>query len=224
MMKTRYIHIFSSVICALLLVACEKQTASAPAAKEASIANDGVVSKDISALVVIKAAEPEDEHQEHGDEEKSEHRELGVHVHGAASMSLVLENSLLNITMTIPAMDAVGFEHPAVSADEQAILQKALTHLQNPDALFLLSKNADCHLLNGTVETALLNKEAKPGAHADVDIRYQWQCKKPEDLKQVSVQLFTHFSHLQKIQTSWISSTKQSAVELTKENAVLVIE
>ena len=195
-MTIHRIIFFACFICVALLTACEKKS-------ELATMPEGP-----SALVVIKVAEAEEEHEEHedheahekhGDESKSEHRELGTHVHGAASMKLVLENSLVNITMSIPGMDAVGFEHPAVSADEQAILQKALTHLQNPDALFLLSKSADCHLLNGTVETALLNKEAKPGTHADVDISYQWQCKKPEELKQVSVQLFTHFEHLQKI-------------------------
>jgi len=223
-MKIPYMHIFSSFVCAVLLVACEKQTA------KVAIPQDTTDQKDTSSLVVIKMAEPEDDHEEHEehethhDEKNSEHRELGAHVHGAASMNLVLENSLLSISMSIPGMGAVGFEHPAVSADEQAILQKALTQLQYPDGLFLLSKNADCHLLNGTVETALLNKESKPGAHADVDISYQWQCKKPENLTQISVQMFTHFVHLQKIQASWVSPTKQGAVELTKENATLVIE
>ena len=217
-MTIHRIIFFACFICVALLTACEKKS-------ELATMPEGP-----SALVVIKVAEAEEEHddheahEKHGDESKSEHRELGTHVHGAASMNLVVENSLVNITMSIPGMDAVGFEHPAVSADEQAILQKALTHLQNPDALFLLSKSADCHLLTGTVETALLNKEAKPGTHADVDISYQWQCKTPEDLKQVSVQLFTHFEHLQNIHASWISPTKQGAAELTKDNAVLSFE
>lgn len=226
-MKTLYIKIFSGFFCALLLAACEKQPASVPVAKDASVSNSAVATKDIAGLVVIKMAEPESEHEDHDghhDEKAPEHRELGAHVHGAASMNLVFENSLLNITMSIPGMDAVGFEHPAASADEQAILQQALQYLQNPDVLFLLSQRADCHLMNGTVETALLNKEVKSGAHADVDISYQWQCKKPDELKQVSVQLFTHFAHLQKIQASWVSPTKQGAIELTKEKAVLVIE
>lgn len=222
MMKTHFTPFFSGFVCIMLLVACEKQTTP----EAASNITSEKISKDTSALVIVKAAgleehEEHGEHEAHHDEKTPEHRELGAHVHGAASMNLVLENSLLNITMSIPGMDAVGFEHPAVSADEQAILQKALAHLQNPDALFLLSKNADCHLLNGMVETALLNKEAKPGVHADVDISYQWQCKNPDDLKQVSVQLFAHLSHLQKIQANWISQSNQSAVELTKDNAVL---
>lgn len=213
-MKMHFTRIFSGVVCLMLLAACEKQAAPEVASKVAS----KNTATDTSALVVIKAAEPEEEPV---NEDKSAHRELGEHVHGAATMNLVLENALLDITMNIPGMDAVGFEHPAVSADEQATLQQALQHLQNPDAIFLLSNKAGCQLMHGTVETALLNKEAKPGAHADVDISYQWRCKNPDDLKSISVQLFTHFSHLEKIQASWISQSKQSAVELTKENAVL---
>jgi Protein of unknown function (DUF2796) len=230
MMKTPYIHIFSSFVCAVLLVACEKQTAPAPVAKAASVSNDSLVSKDVAALVVIKKVEPEDEHndhdghQPHHNEKNSEHRELGAHVHGAASMNLVLENSLLSISMSIPVIDAVGFERPAVNADEQTILKKVLRSFQHPDALFLLSKNADCHLLNGAVETALLNKEAKPGSHADFDISYQWQCKNPEALKQVNLQLFTHFVHLKKIQASWVVAEQQGAAELVNEKSILLFQ
>lgn len=227
-MKIIVSGIFPLFFSMLLLTACEKPTApySHSADTASKDAAGATVSKDVASLVVIKAAaaDAEDEHAHHGEEGKSAHRQLGAHVHGAAAMNLVLEQSQLSISMNIPGMDAVGFEHPAVSAEEQATLQKALTQLQNPDALFVLSKNAECQLNNGTVETGLLNKEAKPGAHANVDISYQWQCKFPEQLKNVAVNLFGQFEHLQKIRASWVSPNKQSEIELSKESAVITLE
>ena len=199
------------VLCVALCTACSKS--SEP---EAILATP-------SSLVTVKLPEVEHEHKEH-DDDKSAHREVGAHVHGAASMSVVLENTQLNITMSIPGMDAVGFEHPATSADEQAALNQTLRYLQNPDALFPLPKSAECQLVNGVVETALLDKTASVGAHADMDIDYQWTCKHPEYLKQLSVQLFSFILHLQKIQASWISQNKQGAAELTKENTELSFE
>jgi hypothetical protein len=211
-MKVHPIIFFACFICVALLTACGKK--SEPI----------TMSEVNSALVTIKVAEPKKEHETHGDENESEHRESGVHVHGAVSMSLVLESSLLNIAMSIPGMDAVGFEHPAVSADEQAMFKKALTHLQNPDALFIFPKSAECKLVGGTVETALLDKNVTLGAHMDVDIHYQWGCKRPDKLTQLSVQLFSYFVHLQKIQANWVSHNKQGAAQLTKEITVLSIE
>lgn len=217
-------NMLSVVICCIsvaLFTACDKHSESGP------------ISDGPSVLVSVKAAKPEEEHdhhedheesKDHGEESKSSHRETTAHVHGAASMNLILENTQLNITMSIPGMDAVGFEHPAINADDQAILQKTLGHLQKPDVLFLLPKSAGCQLVNGTVETALLDKNARSGTHADVGINYQWTCNRPGELKQLSVQLFSYTVNLQKIHANWVSQDKQGAAELTKESAVLFIQ
>lgn len=200
------------VLCVALCAACSKS--SEPV---------NIVEKQ-SSIVTIKTPEDEDDHKDHNGENETAHRDLGAHVHGAASMNIVFENTQLNITMSIPGMDAVGFEHPATSADEQAALNQTLRHLQNPDALFFMPKSAECQLVNGVVETALLDNKASVGTHADMDIDYQWTCKHPEYLKQLSVQLFSYMVHLEKIQARWISQNKQGAAELTKEHAVLSIE
>lgn len=199
------------VLCVALCTACSKS--SEP---EAILAAP-------SSLVTVKIPEVEHEHKEY-DDGKSAHREVGAHMHGTASMRVVLENTQLNISMSISGMDAVGFEHAATNADEQAALNQTLLRLQNPDALFPLPKSAECQLVNGVVETAFFDGNARLGAHADFDMDYIWACKHPEYLKQLSVQLFSYIVYLQKIQASWISQNKQGAAELTKENALLSIE
>lgn len=189
---------------------CSKQS---PVSKHAN--------EDTSSLVIIKSSEPENNHSE---DTNYEHRQLGAHVHGAASMNLALENGQLNIAMSIPGMDAVGFEHAAASSEDQAKLNEVLNYLQKPAVIFVTPIDAECQLIKGEISTALLNKEDKSNSHADVDVSYQWQCKNSSALKFLEVKLFSHLSHLQKIKASWISTDRQGAAELTPAVTLLILE
>jgi len=188
-----------------------------------------------SALVIVKSAEPEVETEaensssensvsENSSHEKIEHRQLGAHVHGAASMNVTLEHDQLTTAMSIPGMDAVGFEHAATSVEEETTLNSALSYLQQPNAIFVIPDDAKCQLLKGEVVTALLNKEATENSHADVDISYQWQCKNAPALKNIDVKLFAKFTHLQKIKASWIADEKQGATDLSPAETLLILK
>lgn len=195
---------------------------AASCSKQSSVSN--VIDDNVSSLVIIKSAEPESENEEKSSPDNSGHRQLGVHVHGAASMNVTVERDQLNITMSIPGMDAVGFEHAAVSDEDQKKLNETLNYLRKPNTIFVTPADAQCQLIKGKVATALLNKEAKANSHADVDISYEWQCKNSSSLNNISVKLFTRFPHLQKVKASWITQDKQGAAELTSADTLLKLE
>lgn len=175
-----------------------------------------------TALVIVKSAEPEsDENIQH---QNHQHRQLSAHVHGAASMTLSVEQDQLDIAMTISGADAAGFEHTLVTEQDKARLQKALGYLQNPNEMFFISPKAGCELIKGEIATALVNQEAMKNTHADIDISYQWQCKKPAALKEITVHLFSYFSALKKIKSNWAESNKQGFDELTPADRVLKLE
>lgn len=211
--KFKYLFAVVSVIFLFFTVSCSEKS---------STSNVNEADRN---MVVIKAAEPEVESEdERSHPEKSAHRQLGEHVHGAASMNLVLERNQLDVAISIPGMDAVGFEHAAITKENRESLKETLGYLQKANAILVMPENAGCSLIKGEVATALLNKTAKENSHADVDIGYQWQCKHPENLKTITVELFAHFSHLQKIQTNWILNERQGANELTPLDNVLKLE
>jgi hypothetical protein len=67
-----------------------------------------------------------------------------AHVHGSASLNLVIDNGELEIEFESPAANIVGFEHAAESGADKAAIENALRILRNPDAMFGLPASADC--------------------------------------------------------------------------------
>jgi len=218
-------HYLALALVVLLTVACSKQT-STPIP----------VDEHINSLVIIKStitqkenegkkeSEGKKENKDKKQPENSNHRQLGAHVHGAASMNVILEKDQLYITMSIPGMDAVGFEHAAATEQDQEKLIHVLQQLQKPHTLFLIPENAQCALNKGEIETALLNKQTETNAHADIDISYEWTCKNSPGLKAFSVGVFKIFPHLQKINANWITGNKQGALSLTPIDILLTME
>lgn len=196
--------IFLSVLL-LLISSCDKPVGATPKP---------------SALVSVKTPSAEvvsSSESKHSHEQKP-------HIHGAASVNIVQEGSQLIIAISLPSDDAVGFEHLPVTESEKNQLNSALRTLQTPDALFFMSSEAVCTLKQGEVETALLNPGINPGEHLDIDGKYQWDCKNPQLLKRVSMELFTHFNSLEKIQVEYSVNAKQGSANLSRNNAVVAFD
>ena len=70
--------------------------------------------------------------------EEHEHRQHGAHVHGLGQLNIALEGDELEFEFSIPAMDIVGFEHPAHDEHDMALLHQAVAVL----------KAANCSSLN----------------------------------------------------------------------------
>lgn len=60
--------------------------------------------------------------------------------------------------------------------------------------------------------------------HSDVESKHQFECKKPAEIKTVSVDLFDAFAGFEKLNVQWIVNDKQGAMTLTKDNHVLKLQ
>ena len=69
-----------------------------------------------------------------------------AHVHGIASINLVIEGDELEIEFESPAANIVGFEHAAESDQDKQAIEQALKTLGNPAAMFELPESAACSL------------------------------------------------------------------------------
>lgn len=92
-----------------------------------------------------------------------EHRELGAHVHGTATLDVAVEGTTVSMILEAPGADIVGFEHPATSDDDRAAIEAATTTLGDPLALFAPPEAAGC-----TASSAEVHLVAE-GDHADED-------------------------------------------------------
>ena len=113
----------------------------------------------------------------HQHEVKDPHSsQQSTHLHGHAELMLGLEQGALQITFSSPAVNLVGFEHSASTAEEISALKKAQAILQNAKDVFTF-KGGNCQLVDVHVNISALlsdiqaehqgHQERHGTAHAD---------------------------------------------------------
>ena len=89
---------------------------------------------------------------------------LDAHVHGLSELKIASEGEDLNIQLTSPAMNMVGFEYKAVSKKDIEAIKNAESILNQPEVLFLFSDNG-CKPINIGVDISGLIDEDEHWQH-----------------------------------------------------------
>ncbi len=113
------------------------------------------------ALLPLAIAHAADEHDHEHDHE---HASLGAHEHGVGRLNAVLDGQALELELDSPAMNLVGFEHPATSAADKAKVAAVRKQLENPAALFNLPKAAGCVVSTQELEQPAVRRQARSRA------------------------------------------------------------
>jgi hypothetical protein len=71
-------------------------------------------------------------------------RAAEAHIHGAAELSVVLENDLLIVELESPHYNILGFEHAPETEAQKAAVKSAETQLMLGEALFSFNASAQC--------------------------------------------------------------------------------
>ncbi len=174
-----------------------------------------------------------EEHHEH-------HEQHEKHVHGEGQLNLAVDGSELQIELHIPAMNIVGFEHkPNNSKQKQAILD-AVDLLQNTQKIFVIPNEAKCRVEHVKAYSTLENKhdeenehhgkdehhedehhEEGEQTHSEFEAEYHFECDSMQNLHQVSVRLFEHFTSLEELAAQIITPKRQTAQELTSRSSMI---
>jgi hypothetical protein len=175
-----------------------------------------------------------------------EHRQHGVHEHGGGQLNVAVEQNLLMIDLSMPAMNVVGFEHPANNNNESDQVRHAVVLLKDGEHLFAPSPAAKCSLVHADVASALLEEgdhndhehehheerkhetdheeEAHAHDHADFDVSYEFNCAEPSQLNKLSLSLFELFPGTDHLDVQAILPTGQFGGSLNAENSVLKLK
>lgn len=87
--------------------------------------------------------------------------EHGAHEHGHATLALVQENNELQLLLTSPAMNIVGFEHAPSTDEHHAKIDAAAKLLKDHNQIFSISTEAGCALEHAEVRSELLEASYK---------------------------------------------------------------
>ena len=135
----------------------------------------------------------------------AQERPLGPHVHGQASVNVSIEAREMDVAVSLPGHDAVGFEHPPGSPVERAAVDKATATLNQP-TWFVLPAAAHCTLASAKVSPHGFGGAAEAGGHADFDATYRYTCGMPDQLDHLDVRLASAFPAVQKIVVNLITA------------------
>ena len=171
------------------------------------------------------------------DDHDHEHGSLGAHEHGVGRLNAVLDGQALELELDSPAMNLVGFEHPATTAADKAKVAAVRKQLETPLALFNVPKAAGCVISSQELNSPLFGD--KPEAdhddddhaddahehhhdHSEIHAHYQFTCATPTALSNLDLtQVFKTFPATQKIQVQLIGPSGQQGVEATAQAATL---
>lgn len=167
-----------------------------------------------------------------------EHSSLGAHEHGVGRLDVALEGRTLEFELDSPAMNIVGFEHQASSAEDKAKLAAAKDALLKPHALFSVPEAAECNVVSQKLESPLFGD--KPDAdhdhdhedaasadhdeheHSEIHGHYTFNCNVPAVLKKLDLSnIFKLFPATEKLQVQVISPKGQSGAEVRPSNPSL---
>jgi hypothetical protein len=169
-------------------------------------------------------AEPEQQHQ-HDHQHDAEHQhqdddftQLGTHVHGAATLTMVLEGNELQLALQSAAFNIVGFEQAPKTSEQKQEVALALDNLAQGN-WFSVSSEANCEIQGADANTDL----TEPGynGHGDFYANVSLLCQSPARLHQLSLGLFNLTPALEKIDVQWVLNGQQGAATATLNNSTI---
>ena len=176
---------------------------------------------------------------------------LETHVHGLSELTIAMDVESVEIQLISPAMNLVGFEHRAVSKQDIAAVKKAELILGQQDSLFLIAGGDCKHLSTSIDSGDLLESESHHDDHDDHEkhddhddhekhddhdghsahdqreihsemvASFSYACKDTAKLSSIKVALFASFSGIHKINTLWVTPSKQGSSILSAKNATI---
>ncbi|MDP4944792.1 MAG: DUF2796 domain-containing protein [Alishewanella sp.] len=148
--------------------------------------------------------------------EADDFTQLGTHVHGVASLTLILEGNELQLALQAAAATIVGFEHAPRTAEQKQELTLALDILSQGQWLNL-SKDANCEIQGSDASTDLT--ERTYSGHGDFYANISFLCQRPALLQQLDVSLFNLLPSLQTMDVQWVLNGQQGAAKATLGNS-----
>lgn len=144
-----------------------------------------------------------------------------AHVHGVATLQLALDGSLLHLNLSSPLDSVLGFEHLPRTEKQKAAVRHMADQLRQADRLFQPTVAARCTLKSSSLESPVLETGEHKGHdheehdHQDLNAEFVFYCAKPNELRDLEVNLFPYFPGLLRLKTEIATPRGQSAAMLT---------
>jgi hypothetical protein len=144
-----------------------------------------------------------------------------AHVHGVATLQLALDDSMLHLNLSSPLDSLLGFEHQPRTEKQKAAVRHMADQLRQAERLFQPTLAARCTLKTYSLESPVLETGEHKGHdheshdHTDLNAEFVFYCAKPNELRDLEINLFSYFPGLLRLKTEAATPRGQSAAILT---------
>jgi hypothetical protein len=151
-----------------------------------------------------------------------EHEGLGVHQHGHAMLTLVLEGNEMQLAFQSAAQSIVGFEHKPQNSEQKQEVAAAIAVFEQAQ-WFGFNNDANCELSAADASSDLSELHARAG-HADFYANYQLLCQRPARLKQLQLSIFNLIPVLEQVDVQWSLNGQQGAAQATLNSSIVTLQ
>jgi len=156
--------------------------------------------------------------QDHHHDHDEAHRHHGAHVHGMATLDLVMDGQELMIHLQSPLMNFLGFENQPETEQQKAIYQDMLQQLEMLDVL-LTVEGSTC--LAESIEIDEPFDHPDEAGHADLDVSYFLRCEQPDKITGLKINLFDMYNRLETLQVQMVLPKGQQQLELNPLRTII---
>lgn len=175
-----------------------------------------------------------------------ETREIGAHVHGVSTLELAVEDGILDINLTSPGMDIVGFEYAASTDADKDAVEAAIRQMLTPENIVALPEAAGCrvtevlvHLHGGEGHHEHAHEEdhdheghdheeheegkdhEAESEHSAFHARYVFDCDHTDALTMIGFPFFAQFENAQEIEAEFVTDAGAGAAEVDRDTPEL---
>jgi hypothetical protein len=130
------------------------------------------------------------------------------HAHGVAKLDVALEARRLAMDFVAPLEDILGFERRPANEKEGAVFEAASAYFKSGRAL-VASPAANCRVAESAV-----NIEERGKGHFEWVARLTYDCKEPQELREVDAALLEQYKKLKRIDVRVVAAKGQSSTRL----------
>ncbi|WP_176797738.1 ZrgA family zinc uptake protein [Ruegeria halocynthiae] len=153
---------------------------------------------------------------------------IDAHTHGAGHITISIEETGFTLSLEVPGIDIVGFEHTAENEDEQADVAAAISDLSKPLEIFEPPSEAEC--VTATANVALVGDLFIPDEgqasddsahHTEFQAEYLVQCQELSLVTSIRFVYFERFIRAERLVVELMSP--EGTQNLTVERAMPVL-
>lgn len=146
-----------------------------------------------------------------------------AHVHGHATLNIIIEGNAIYMDLESPAANIVGFEHEVHDEQQRKLIADAVERLEMASGMFDFGL-AQCMIKSVEVDSELMEEDdhgrghnhGHEGAagHSEFEVEYQFQCQAMGQLSYIDVNAFDLFPGIEELEVTLLKGGQQLAMEL----------